>query len=131
MPDPIIYKVENEDSYLIFGEFHGGYDLKRIQEQLELMKKQGLTKENTEVENEEEIIEIDAEKGVESEIGEGLETLDEIKGEKEIDDSALKENDIEMLMTQFEISRKEAIHALVESDYDCIEAMVKLEDKKK
>lgn len=122
MHEPIIYKIENTDSYLVFGDFVSGYDMNKMQEQM---------KQFEDLRVDEELKPTPCDAGHEN-----CSHEDESVPETEEDDvleggdDKVKEEDVLMLIDQFDISKEEATKALVENKNDPVEAVMYLRRKK-
>ncbi|ADM11098.1 Gal4 DNA-binding enhancer-like protein [Encephalitozoon intestinalis ATCC 50506] len=111
---PAVYKIKGTDSLLIFGSIGNSIDLRELQKMYENSVKSSETEEHA---------------GLYSSIGDNLQKEDEQKPEEvpvEVDNERLSEEDIKLISQQVKASRSEIIRALAESDYDVVNAMIKL-----
>lgn len=124
--EPLIYHVEDTDSYLIFGELVSGYQLDKVKKHIEqLTKKQPYDTLNENI-NTESIVNSIEESEV---VNHGNEEVAMTGSSKLYNNGQLREEDIKMLVDQFNITREEAIDVLANNNYDTVEAMMHLHEK--
>lgn len=153
---PVVYKIENTDAYLVFGHLQGGYDIRRIQEELMNMQRQNKVNGCHDAECKDTACQIetgekecrdmtceDAECTKKHDEGENPKCIDITCQENEvvteqtvtennvtIDHAKIKREDVNTLIDQTGCTEGEAIKALAECDYDSIEAIIKLSETK-
>ena len=119
--EPIIYKIENTDTILIFGDIRKSMSMDEIKAWLQSRMSEDasnpLDGEGDDVAGE-EIEEVDAEAPLKS------------TEQAHPDDEKLKEADINLITSQMpNVSREEAIETLRKCNYDMVNALVELAKK--
>lgn len=118
MHQPVIYKIADTDSYLIFGDFVSGYDLDKLKEHMQQYDEKSENNDTIEAPHDHSQCSKSA----------TCTNSESLVGEPE--DGQLREEDVVMLVDQFGIAREEAVQALADNNYDSVEAMMQLHKKK-
>ncbi|RVD91353.1 gal4 DNA-binding enhancer [Tubulinosema ratisbonensis] len=139
--EPVAYKVKGTDTIVFFGDVSQGYDIKKLQEHLAKLQASLSEQKKSEQENGEVIEETkntseminDIEKDELTDI-----ITKELTSDLKIHDNNLKtsgdesiineipEEKIQLIVSQADVSREKAIKALVDSDGDVMQALMKL-----
>lgn len=116
LAEPVVYKLPNTASYLVFGEIKRSMSLDQMKTWLEEQMRAKKTQDD------ENVIDGEAEHG---------ETHDHAcTHHEEVADAELNEDDIKLIMDQVSISREEAIGALEKANSDVVNALVELSKNK-
>lgn len=115
LAEPVIYKLPNTTSYLVFGEIKRSMSLDQMKRWLEEQMKEKEAQKDKNV--------IDGE-------AEHEEVHDHPCAHHEEDGAGLSEDDINLIMSQVNISREEAIDALRKANNDVVNALVELSKNK-
>ncbi|KAL6122276.1 GAL4 DNA binding enhancer prt 2 [Nucleospora cyclopteri] len=104
--DNDVYEIPGQDTLLIFGEIQKSMNIDQLKELInQQMKEEALKKDEDETEEVNEVV--------------------EEKVEVEEDEN-IKDEDVTLLIEQTKCTKKEAIKALMGSNYDVVKAMIEL-----
>lgn len=130
--EPVVYKIADSDSILIFGEPRKSMSMEELKRWW--LEQQDRTNKQEENVPEEIEGELDGEEAHSGACGSGCTHghAEEMKENKAPGDPNIKEDDVQLVMSQVNnISREDAIEALKNSKYDVVNALVDLTTKNK
>ncbi|KAG0438691.1 Nascent polypeptide-associated complex subunit alpha [Dictyocoela muelleri] len=121
--EPLVYKVKGTETYIVFGQLLLDFDIETLKKQFESIKlNKNEVKEDVEDGNNE--VKEAKEDGI-NEVKEDVEDKS-INNPSEIDMTKINEDDVKVIMSQKCCTRDEALKILAESQYDLVNALLKI-----